>query len=79
MDVPMAGGNGVPGKVGKGGAYSPDMIVGETLKFIELNKDHPFFCYAAWTLPHGQFVSPDASEFAAVSKVGPTGFEPAPF
>src|SRR4029078_7473129 len=28
------------------------------------NKDRPFFCYAAWTLPHGQYVSPDASAFA---------------
>jgi arylsulfatase A-like enzyme len=64
VDVPMAGGNGVPGKPGKGDAYSPDMIVDQTLKFIESNKDRPFFCYAAWTLPHGQFVSPDASAFA---------------
>jgi arylsulfatase A-like enzyme len=63
-DVPMPGGNGIPGKPGKGGAYSPDLIVEETLKFIESNKDHPFFCYAAWTLPHGQYVSPDASVFA---------------
>ena len=60
----MPGGNGVPGKPGKGNAYSPDMIVDQTLKFIEDNKTHPFFCYAAWTLPHGQFVSPDASAFA---------------
>lgn len=64
VDVPMPGGNGVPGKPGKGDAYSPDLIVDQTLKFIESNKDHPFFCYAAWTLPHGQFVSSDASEFA---------------
>src|SRR6185369_2254823 len=63
-NVPMPGGNGVPGKPGKGDAYSPDMIVDETLKFIESNKDRPFFCYCAWTLPHGMFVSPDASAFA---------------
>ena len=64
VNVPMPGGNGVPGEPGKGDAYSPDLIVDQTLKFIESNKDHPFFCYAAWTLPHGQYVSPDASAFA---------------
>ena len=63
-DIPMPGGNGVAGKPGKGDAYSQDMIADETLKFIESNKDRPFFCYAAWTLPHGMFVSPDASAFA---------------
>ena len=61
--IPMPGGDGVPGKPGKGDAYSQDMIVDETLNFIESNKDRPFFCYAAWTLPHGHFVSPDASKF----------------
>lgn len=62
-NVPMPGGDGVPGKRGSGDAYSQDMIANETLAFIEANKDRPFFCYAAWTLPHGQFEIPDASEF----------------
>jgi arylsulfatase A-like enzyme len=62
--VPMPGGNGVPGKEGTGDAYSPDMITEETLAFIEANKDRPFFCYAAWTLPHGLFQIKDTSAFA---------------
>jgi arylsulfatase A-like enzyme len=63
-NVPMPGGNGVPGKRGSGDAYSQDMIADETLAFIEANKDRPFFCYAAWTLPHGQFEIEDARAFA---------------
>jgi arylsulfatase A-like enzyme len=62
--VPMPGGNGVPGKEGTGDAYSPDLITDETLKFIETNKDRPFFCYAAWTLPHGLYQIKDTSAFA---------------
>ena len=31
--------------------YSHTRIANETLKFIEQNKDRPFFCYAAWTPP----------------------------
>jgi arylsulfatase A-like enzyme len=62
--VPMPGGNGVPGKEGTGEAYSPDLITEETLAFIEANKDRPFFCYAAGTLPHGLFQIKDTSAFA---------------
>lgn len=43
---------------GKRQQYSHYLIVEETLKFIEDNKDRPFFCYAAWTPPHSQFVIP---------------------
>ena len=64
QDVPMPGGNGVHGKPGKGDAYTPDLISAETFKFIEANRDRPFFCYVAWTLPHGNFEIPDASAFA---------------
>jgi uncharacterized sulfatase len=32
--------------------YSPDLMLAEGLRFIEANKDRPFFYYAAWTLPH---------------------------
>lgn len=62
-EVPMPGGNGVSGKPGKGKAYSPDLIVAENLKFIEANKDRPFFAYAAWTLPHGDFEIPSDAPF----------------
>jgi arylsulfatase A len=63
VSVPMPGGNGVPGREGKGDAYSQDLIAEETFKFIEANKERRFFCYAAWTLPHGRFEIPDASAF----------------
>ncbi|MBA4148042.1 MAG: arylsulfatase [Verrucomicrobia bacterium] len=44
--------------------YAHDLIEAETLKFIESNKDQPFFCYAAWTLPHGKFEIPSHAAFA---------------
>jgi arylsulfatase A-like enzyme len=43
---------------GKKGDYTHYLIVEQTLKFIEDNKDGPFFCYAAWTPPHGKYVIP---------------------
>ena len=51
----------LPGnKGGKGTDYSHDLIEAETLKFIETSakRGKPFFCYAAWTLPHGKFEIP---------------------
>lgn len=45
------------GRAGQGVAtekvtYSHDLIMAEALKFIELNKDKPFFLYLALTIPH---------------------------
>ncbi len=60
-DVPMPGGNGVPGKPGKGNAYSHELIVNETFDFMEKNRDRSFFVYAAWTLPHGNFEIPSVA------------------
>ena len=34
------------------GSFFPDMIVRETCRFIEANKDRPFFTYVAFNLPH---------------------------
>ena len=45
--------------------YSATRIANETIKFIEENKDHPFFCYAAWTPPHADFVIPDTAPYSA--------------
>jgi arylsulfatase A-like enzyme len=42
----------------KRGSYTHYLIENETLKFIEDHKDEPFFCYAAWTPPHGDYVIP---------------------
>ena len=43
---------------GKKGSYTHYLVEQQTLKFIDDNKDKPFFCYAAWTPPHGSFVIP---------------------
>ncbi len=43
--------------------YSHTRIANETLKFIEQNKDRPFFCYAAWTPPHADYVIPENPVF----------------
>ena len=34
------------------GAYFPDMVVSEATRFLEENKDHPFFLYLPFNLPH---------------------------
>jgi arylsulfatase A-like enzyme len=44
--------------------YAPTRIADETLSFIEQNKDRPFFCYAAWTPPHGDYVVPENPLFS---------------
>jgi len=51
--------NVVPGegKFGQGVAtkkidYSPDLLLKESLEFIDRNKDRPFFLYLAATIPH---------------------------
>jgi arylsulfatase A-like enzyme len=51
--------NVVPNEDANGGGiaternqYSPDLIVGEALKFIDDNKTKPFFLYLSITLPH---------------------------
>ncbi len=62
----LAGNRPAGTKLGKGVGtdYAVDLILKETLGFIEANKDRPFFCYAAWTLPHGDFEVPGiAPEF----------------
>lgn len=57
----------LPGNAnGKGSQYAHDLIEAETLGFIErgAQSGKPFFCYAAWTLPHGKFEIPSYAEFA---------------
>ncbi len=34
------------------GAYSPDLVADEALRFVEQHRDQPFFLYWATTLPH---------------------------
>jgi len=47
--------------------YSHTRIANETLKFIEQNKDRPFFCYAAWTPPHADYVIPENAPYSQKS------------
>lgn len=57
----------LPGNAdGKRGQYAHDLIEAETLTFIESQAKggKPFFCYAAWTLPHGKFEIPSHAAFA---------------
>jgi arylsulfatase A-like enzyme len=59
VDVPIPENAG-----GKKKVYSHNVIANETLKFIESNKDHPFFCYAAWTPPHANYVIPSDAPYS---------------
>lgn len=52
-----------------GKTYSHDLIADEALEFIRRNRTHPFFLYAAFTIPHSKLQIPD---------LGPYGNEPWP-
>ncbi|WP_372807092.1 arylsulfatase [Pontiella sp.] len=41
------------------GAYGPALIHERTLKFIEDNKDKPFFAYVASIIPHAELAAPE--------------------
>jgi len=43
----------------KGKQFSHYLIFDESIKFIRDNKDRPFFCYCAWTPPHGRWGIPE--------------------
>jgi arylsulfatase A-like enzyme len=42
----------------KRGRYAQDVIHEEALKFIEANKDRPFFAYLPYIMPHVELVAP---------------------
>ncbi|MCG8585809.1 MAG: arylsulfatase, partial [Pirellulales bacterium] len=44
------------GKPKKHTGYCTDIWFDETMKFIEANKDQPFFCYLSTNAPHGPFL-----------------------
>ncbi|MGB2865666.1 MAG: arylsulfatase, partial [Sedimentisphaerales bacterium] len=52
--VPMTG------EKGSAERYTHNRIFEQMLKFIRRNKDKPFFCYAPWTPPHGQYQIPES-------------------
>ena len=44
----------LPGNAdGKKGSYTHDLVAEEALKFLAAHKDHPFFLYLPFTIPHG--------------------------
>jgi arylsulfatase A-like enzyme len=51
----------LPGNDGgrSGGTYAQYPIMNEALRFIEENKDNPFFCYLPFTPPHGMYDVPE--------------------
>ena len=44
---------------GQCGEYAPDLIQAEALSFIWENRNHPFFLFLPYTLPHAEIVAPD--------------------
>ncbi|MDR2146915.1 MAG: arylsulfatase [Tannerella sp.] len=44
--------------------FSADIIHREAIKFLQNNKNRPFFAYLSYTLPHAELVSPDDSILA---------------
>lgn len=50
---------GLPGTI-----YSADLIHRRALQFLQENKDHPFFLFCAYTLPHAQLQVPHDSVYA---------------
>ncbi|MHC4569623.1 MAG: sulfatase/phosphatase domain-containing protein, partial [Planctomycetota bacterium] len=50
----------LPGNEGKKTEqYGPDLIQAQTLKFIEANKDRPFFMYVPHVIPHAELLVPE--------------------
>ncbi|WP_407984805.1 arylsulfatase [Pontiella sulfatireligans] len=54
------------------GAYGPELIHEHTLKFIEDNKDRPFFCYVASIIPHAELAAPEKymKQFSGIIEEG---------
>ena len=50
------------------GRYVQDVIHEEALKFIEANKDRPFFAYLPYIMPHVELVAPPAARRAYEGK-----------
>lgn len=46
---------------GKREQYTPDVILGKALEFIDQNKEQPFFLYLPFVLPHVELLVPEES------------------
>ncbi len=49
---------------GKKTQYSHDLIADFSLEFVRKHRDHPFFLYLPWTLPHQEYVVPSLESYA---------------
>jgi len=58
-NAPIATGNKVFEKMG---SYSHDTFVEKALGYVTKNKDHPFFLYLAFTIPHYELEVPEDSK-----------------
>jgi arylsulfatase A len=47
-----------------GKTYSHDLMAEDSLEFVRRNKDHPFFLYLPFTIPHGKFQVPAQAPYA---------------
>ncbi len=47
------------GQTIKAEGYLPDYLTDRAIRFIEENRDQPFFCYIPYNTPHGPFQVPD--------------------
>lgn len=52
-----------PAQAGADRIYSADLIHQHALEFLKTNKDHPFFLWLSYTLPHAQLQVPDDSVY----------------
>lgn len=43
--------------------YSFDVYCEKSLEFVRENREHPFFLYLAYTIPHGPLIVPDLGEY----------------
>ncbi len=46
-----------------GKQYSADVIAEKSFEFLRANKSRPFFLYAAYTVPHGRFETPNVRPY----------------
>jgi len=69
----------------KGKDYSQDLMAAEALSFIRDHKDHPFFLYLPFTVPHLSLQVPDEAlemykgQFKEEPYLGEDGYLPHPF
>ena len=86
--VPLPGNRGVYGAKPHVGAYAAvdpatglkrqftaHLIFDEMKTWLRANKDRPFFCYAPWTIPHGNHEIPDNDPAWQMYKDKPWGID----